>query len=136
MGRGASLPKRLDTSVSDAPTIEQAHHLMAQLQVGNAELFRNAMELLGWCVREVQDGRRIASISEEGESVREMTMPIISPARVQKRILVNDEGLQQIAHLVENPPAPTPALRDLMVRTRHMKTAAPSARSKAGPRNR
>jgi len=128
MGRTATLPARLDTSVSDAPTIEQAHHLMAQLQIGNADLYRNALELLGWCVREVQDGRRIASLDEDGANVREVTMPIMSPTRVNKHILVSEAGMQQIVHLLENPPEPTDALRALMARTRQMRSTAPSGR--------
>ncbi len=116
----AILPNRLDTSVSDAPTIEQAHHLMAQLQIGNADLYRNAVELFGWCVREVQEGRRIASVDHAGQPVREVAMPIMNPARVSRYIVVSGEGAQQIAHLLDNPPAPTEALRALMARTRQM----------------
>ncbi len=128
MGRTAPIPNRLDTSVSDAPTIEQAYQLMSQLDIGNADLYRNAVELMSWCVREVRDGRRIASIDEDGKSIREVSMPIMNPARVQKRILVSDEGMQQIVHLIENPPEPTQALRDLMARTRQMRTTPAPAR--------
>jgi|LakMenEpi03Aug12_release.lakeMendotaPanAssembly.Ray.scaffolds.fasta_scaffold78110_2 hypothetical protein len=125
MSASAPLARRLDASVSDAPTVELAHQLMTQLQVGNADLFRGALELLGWCVREVQDGRRIASVGALDESVREVTMPLLSPSRVQRRLVVSEAAAAQIAYLLEQPAAPPPALRELMERTRRQSAAPP-----------
>ncbi len=132
MPRKAPSPTRLDTSVTDRPTIEQAHQLMAQLEIGNADLYRSAVELLGWCVREVREGRRIASVDDRGEPVREVAMPVLTYARTRRRLTVAEEALEQVVHLVEHPPAPTPALRDLMARTRAMREEPPQASHRGG----
>ena len=63
-----------------------------------------------------------------GPAALEVTMPIMSPTRVNKQILVSEAGMQQIVHLLENPPEPTDALRALMARTRQMRSTAPSGR--------
>ncbi len=118
---------RLDTSVSDGPTIEQAQRLMAHLGLGNADLYRTAVELLNWCVGEVGAGRRIASVDQEGRSVREIAMPALNASRVQRRLTVSEEGMQQITRLLAEPPEPTPALRELMERTRQMRAAPAGA---------
>jgi hypothetical protein len=41
------------------------------------ELFNNAMSLLKWAVRQRKDGRVIASIDYDGDSFRELVMPIL-----------------------------------------------------------
>jgi len=51
MGRAAIRTRRLDTSVTDAPTVEKAQRLMAILETGNADLYRGALDVFDWCVR-------------------------------------------------------------------------------------
>ncbi|CAN5771497.1 hypothetical protein BH11GEM1_BH11GEM1_33780 [soil metagenome] len=61
MARPASA-QRLDTSVSDTATVQKAQRLMSVLNTGNADLFRGALDVFDWCVRQVQEGRHIGAI--------------------------------------------------------------------------
>ncbi len=104
---------RLEAELRDAPSIQRVVRLQAVLGAGNAELLRNALDLLDWCVSQVRLGRQIASVSETGVT-REFTMPILERAREQNRIMVSASAFSQITHLLDNPPEPTAALRVLM----------------------
>lgn len=104
---------RLEAELRDAPSIQRVERLQALLGAGNAELLRNALDLMDWCVGQVRQGRQIASVTETG-ATREFTMPLLERAREQDRMLVSAAAFQQISHLVANPPAPTAALRKLM----------------------
>lgn len=119
MGRTAAITPRLDTSVTDAPTINKAQRLMATLHAGNADLFRGALDLLDWCVREVQEGRRIASIDPRDDipRARQFSTPLLEAARSNDhahRIELHAEAFDQIVQLLDTPVEPTDALRALM----------------------
>lgn len=117
MGRAAtrtSTAHRLDASVTDAPTVQKAQRLMAVLDAGNADLFRGALDVLDWCVRQVQEGRHIASVMENGGVARELSTPLLDTARRHNRIVLHTEAFDQVVKLLDRPAQPTPALRDLL----------------------
>jgi hypothetical protein len=92
MGRTATAP-RLDATLTDMSSVHRAQRLMNTLGTGNADLFRGALDVLDWCVREVQDGRRIGSIDPR---------------------VLHGAAFDRVMQLIESPPEPTPALRQLM----------------------
>lgn len=122
MGRMTTRAKRLDTSVTDSPTVEKAQRLMTVLDTGNADLYRGALDVFDWCVRQVQEGRHIASIDDSGDvaRARELSTPMLDAARRHKsnertgRIVLHGEAFDQVTQLLERPAQPTPALRALM----------------------
>lgn len=116
MGRPASGAVRLDTSVTDRPTVERAHRLMAMLHAGNTDLFRGALDVFEWCVHQVQEGRHIASLDESGDvaRARELSTPLLEAARRHDRITLHAEAFDRVVTLLDAPPEPTPALRQLM----------------------
>jgi hypothetical protein len=97
---------------------------MNTLHTGNADLFRGALDVLDWCVRQVQEGRRIASIdpTKSMDGVREFSSPLLEAARhedlddpwVPRVLLLHGEAFDRVVQLIESPPEPTPALRQLM----------------------
>lgn len=95
---------------------------MNTLDTGNADLFRGALDVLDWCVRQVQEGRRIASVdpSKSMDGMREFSSPLLDAARHEDtgvpwapRVL-HGAAFDRVMQLVESPPEPTPALRRLM----------------------
>ncbi len=95
---------------------------MNTLHTGNADLFRGALDVLDWCVREVKEGRRIGSIdpSKNVDGVREFSSPLLDAARHEgmeepwaPRVL-HGEAFDRVVQLIESPAEPTPALRQLM----------------------
>ena len=126
MGRSMATASRLDTTVTDAPTVQLAHRLMDAFGVGNADLYRNALTLFEWCARQVQEGRHIASIDESGDVTRELALPLLESARPQGRLVLHAEAFQRMVELLEGPAAPTPALRALMTETYARRVPSPS----------
>lgn len=119
MKRTAATTSRLDASITDAPTFNKAQWLMATLQAGNADLFRGALDILDWCVREVQEGRRIASIDPQDDTTRarQFSTPLLEAARLHnraQRIELHSEAFDQVVHIINHPSPPTDALRALM----------------------
>ena len=115
MARSAT--QRLDISVTDAATVQKAQRLASLLATGNADLFRNALEMFDWCVREVRAGRHImATESDHVEGARELLMPLLESARHEHGPLVlHAAAFDRIVEILEQPPAqPTAALRTLM----------------------
>lgn len=104
---------RLEAQIADPAGVQQVERLQTVLGVGNAELLRNALQLLDWSVTQVRNGRQIASVTESG-SVRELSMPILERARVHDRVALGAEAFEEVTRLVANPPEPTDALRGLM----------------------
>lgn len=66
----------------------QAEHLkmlMSQSEVSSKrELFNNALTLLEWAIEEVGNNRKIASVSEDGQTFKEITMPIFTSVRQRR----------------------------------------------------
>jgi len=57
--------------------VRQLKALMAEAGIDTyKELFGNALTLLKWSVREVRDGRIIASLDEKRGKYKELAMPI------------------------------------------------------------
>ena len=106
---------RLEATLNDPTDIEQVERLQAVLRTGNADLIRNALQLMDWCVGQIRQGRHIASVTEEG-AVRELDMPVLERARSIDRLRVTDAAYTRMMALIENPPEPTAALRELFAR--------------------
>lgn len=113
MGRTATA-RRLDTSVTDAATVQKATRLMGMLEAGNADLFRGALDVFDWCVRQVQEGRHIMATDDAGRAAVELVTPLLEVAREHSRITLHADAFDTVARLVERPAQPTQALRDLM----------------------
>lgn len=47
----------------------------------NKQLFNNALTLLEWAAKQIQDGRIIASIDEKNDKYRELSMPIFDAVK-------------------------------------------------------
>lgn len=125
MARSTTTNPRLDTTVTDAPTIQLAHRLMDAFGVGNADLYRNALTLFEWCARQVQEGRHIASINESGDVARELALPLLEAARPHGRLVLHPEAFDRVVELVERPATPTPTLQALMAET-HARRRVPT----------
>jgi hypothetical protein len=114
MARSTNGAVRLDATLTDRPTVERAERLMALLHTGNADLFRGALDVFDWCVRQVQDGRRIASLGDTGDT-REFSTPLLEAARQEdRRIPLHGEAFDRVAELIAAPPKPTADLRELL----------------------
>ncbi|WP_373065149.1 hypothetical protein [Gemmatimonas sp.] len=116
---------RLDTSVTDAPTIQKAQRLMARLDVGNAELYRCALDALDWCVRQRQEGRQIASLGPANSNIRELSATYLDAASLDERLVYLDgAAFDQIVSLGSTAATPPEALRTLMSEARERATAS------------
>jgi hypothetical protein len=121
MGRTAKAP-RLDATLTDVSSVHRAQRLMNTLRTGNADLFRGALDVLDWCVREVRDGRLIGSIDPDKhvDGIREFSSPLLEAARHEHvdapnaPRLLHGAAFDRVVQLIESPPEPTPALRQLM----------------------
>jgi hypothetical protein len=115
---------RLDTSVTDALTIQKAQRLMARLRVGNADLYRYALDALDWCVRQRQEGRQIASLGPTA-MVRELSAPYLEAATLDDRVVLLDgAAFDQIVSLNAAHTTPSDELRALMEEARERAAAA------------
>ena len=116
---------RLDTSVTDALTIQKAQRLMARLQVGNADLYRYALDALDWCVRQRQEGRQIASLGPTNTMVRELSAPYLDAAALDDRVVYLDgAAFDQIVSLGDANTPPPATLLALMNEARERAPAA------------
>lgn len=113
----AKSPKRLDTSVTDTATVERATRLMATLRTGNADLYRGALDVLDWCVVQVQNGRHIMATNENGQPALEFSSPLLSAVRPDNHLTLDAEAFDEVVRILERPAEPTQALRDLMAGT-------------------
>lgn len=113
MARSTAM-KRLDTSVTDAPTVQKATRLMAVLDTGNADLYRGALDVFEWCVRQVQEGRHIMATDEVGRAPVELSTPLLEAARGHGRLVLHAEAFDEVVRVLERPAEPTDALRELM----------------------
>jgi hypothetical protein len=108
-------PKRLDTSVTDAPTLARATRLMAVLETGNADLYRTALSVLEWCVLQAKRGRHIMATDASGHPAVELSTPLLDSVRLDSdSIRLDDPAFDAVVRILETRPAPTPALRALM----------------------
>lgn len=94
--------------------------LMRDLEIqSNAELLAQTLAITHWLVSERRQGRKIASISEEG-SIRELVAPLLERAAPEHglpyvEIRWTPEQLAELAALLSaEPPEPTPKLARLM----------------------
>ena len=71
---------RLEAQISDPAGVQQVELLRAVLGAGNADLLRDSLQLMDWCVAQVREGRQIASVPSSG-AVRELSMPTLARAR-------------------------------------------------------
>lgn len=106
---------RLETTITDRPDIERIQYLQRLLDAPNASLLREALMVYGWAVREILTGRRIASVGPTG-AVREFTSPLLERLNwmSRERVQFAGEGFARVAELVNEPPEPTPELRELI----------------------
>lgn len=111
--------KRLDTSVTDAATVEKATRLMGMLDTGNADLYRGALQVFDWCVRQVQDGRHIMATDEAGKPAVELSTPLLDAARgASSRLVLDARAFDEVVRILDHPDQTTDALRDLMAGSR------------------
>lgn len=108
--------KRLDTSVTDSATVQKATRLMTELETGNADLFRGALDVFDWCVRQVQEGRHIVATDDRGPA-KELVTPLLEAARAHGRMVLHAAAFDEIARVLDRPAQPTDALRELMAET-------------------
>jgi hypothetical protein len=114
MARSAQ-PKRLDTSVTDAPTLARATRLMDTLEAGNADLYRAALSVFEWCVEQAKRGRHIMATDDSGHPAIELSHPQLDAVRMsQDRIKLEATAFDAVVQILANPDEPTPALRELM----------------------
>ena len=58
--------------------VQELKDLMEEARIGSyKDLFSNALTLLYWAVREVKNGRVIASLNEKEPKYKELAMPIL-----------------------------------------------------------
>ena len=58
--------------------VQELKDLMAEARIDTyKDLFSNALTLLYWAVREVKNGRVIASLNEKEAKYKELAMPIL-----------------------------------------------------------
>lgn len=122
MARALPKQRRLDTSVTDTPTITKALRLKESLNVGNADLYRSALDVFDWCVREVIAGRRITAVGGRDDAPRELVTPSLQwardtaeeLARKTPKIILDSSAFDRVVELVRNPEPPTEELRNLM----------------------
>lgn len=108
-------PKRLDTSVTDAPTLARATRLMETLESGNADLYRTALSVLEWCVEQAKRGRHIMATDESGHPAIELSSPHLDAVRMDSdRIKLEAAAFDAVVRILDKPAEPTPALRELM----------------------
>src|SRR5690606_28264178 len=92
-------PKRLDTSVTDTPTVQKATRLMSTLGTGNADLYRGALDVFDWCVRQVRMGRHIMATDEAGLASVELSTPLLDAARQNNRITLDAEAFDEFVRI-------------------------------------
>ncbi len=108
---------RIETTLTDELELKQLEWVRSTLGVKkNAAVLRDALVLLAWAVREIMEGRRIASIDRQGSSLREFSSPLLDRATWLQRdtIELTPDGFARVAELVSTPPAPTGELRELL----------------------
>ena len=108
---------RIETTLTDELELKQLEWVRSTLGVKkNAVVLRDALVLLAWAVREIMEGRRIASIDRQGSSLREFSSPLLDRATWLQRetIELTPDGFARVAELVSTPPAPTGELRELL----------------------
>lgn len=113
MARSTS-PKRLDTSVTDAPTVRKATRLMSALGTGNADLYRAALDVFDWCVQQTKQGRHIMATDSSGRPAIELWTPLLGAVKADDRITLDAEAFDEVVRILERPGKPTQALRDLV----------------------
>ena len=96
------------------------HSLMRDLEIqSNAELLAQTLALTHWLVSERRQGRKIASVSEEGP-VRELVSPLlerVAPEHALPYVEIHwtQEQLAELGALLSaEPPEPTPKLVRIM----------------------
>jgi hypothetical protein len=105
-----TLPRRLDTSVTDAPAVQRATRLMEELDAGNADL-----DVFDWCVQQARRGRHIMATDEGGRPAIELSTPHLEAARASaRRITLDGDAFDAVVRILERPGEPTDALRKLM----------------------
>ncbi|MEX0892241.1 MAG: DUF1778 domain-containing protein [Gemmatimonadota bacterium] len=87
---------------------------MRTLGTGNADLYRGALDVFDWCVRQVQTGRHIMATDESGHAPIELSTPLLDAARGDNRITLDAEAFDEFVRILERPAEPTQTLRDLM----------------------
>jgi uncharacterized protein (UPF0548 family) len=110
----STTPERLDTSVTDAPTVQKAKRLMSTLGTGNADLYRAALDVFDWCVQQARQGRHIMATDDSGRPAIELWTPLLGAVRADDRITLDAEAFDEVVRILESPGEPTQALRDLV----------------------
>ncbi len=75
-----------------AEKLQQIEALMEKAGIRTkTEFINNAVTLLSWAIREVDEGRVIASVDEKAERYREVLLPALENVVARKRLSVMRE---------------------------------------------
>ncbi|MGB8931818.1 MAG: hypothetical protein WCC48_11280 [Anaeromyxobacteraceae bacterium] len=112
---------RIETTLPD-PRAAQLAELAEELNVSKSALIDEALALLFTGLIEARKGHRLAIIDAETQRViSQVATPSLSQLEWTNHvesIELTPAALARIAELNENPPPPTPALRNAMARRR------------------
>ena len=112
---------RLEATIAD-PRGEQLSQLAEQLRVSKSQLVEEALAVFLKAVLEAKRGLRLAIIDPTSrQAVCEVASPSLTQLEWtahQASIAVTPEALDQVAKLVDKPPAPTAKLRRAVARQR------------------
>ncbi len=109
---------RIEATIPE-PRFEQVKHLERTLGLTKSQIVEEAIALLFKAVLEVQRGHRVGFVGPDERMRCEFTSPALSQvewATHQKPIRLSDRAFDRVQALVEDPPAPAPALRAAMAR--------------------
>lgn len=114
---------RLEATVPEA-RLEQVNHLEEELGMSKSQIIDEALSLFFKTVMELKQGWRIAFLDANSQRVREFTSPALTQvewATRRERIVLPDADFDRAQKLLENPPGPTPALKEAVARRNRRK---------------
>ncbi|WP_257451535.1 DUF1778 domain-containing protein [Archangium lipolyticum] len=109
---------RLEATVPEA-RMDQVSHLEEELGLSKSQIVDEALSLFFKTVMELKQGWRIAFLDTDTQRVREFTSPALTQvewAARRERIVLSDADFDRTRKLLENPPGPTPALKEAVAR--------------------
>jgi hypothetical protein len=110
---------RIEATIPE-PRLEQVKHLEEELGLTKSQIVEEAIGLFFKAVLEVRQGHRVGFMAEDRKSlVVEFTSPALSQvewATHRETVHLSDRGFDRMQKLIENPPAPVPALKAAMAR--------------------
>ena len=109
---------RLEATVPEA-RMEQMSHLEEELGLSRSQIVDEALSLFFKTVMEMKQGWRLAFLDAESQRVREFSSPALTQVEWtthRERIVLSDGEFDRAQKILENPPGPTPALKEAVAR--------------------